>query len=621
MALAVKDVKAVSSPLWLVKALEKSGMRSVNLIVDLTNYVMLEQGQPVHTYDLRALQGGVIKAELLEKETSFKTLDDKTVQLFAGDIVIADEKSVLGVAGVMGGLDSEVKEDTTEILIEVAEFDPRKVRSTSKRLGLHTEASHRFERGVDVVKLPYVAKRLAALIQNSMKEAGLEAPEVSEELCDIYSAPHEESKIALRLERARDLLALPHLETSECVKHLESLGLTLLDKKNERMLFSIPSWRHDLIREVDLIEEVARMVGFDKIPSELPRMNIQPNKESPLISFQDEARFVLASLGLSEVITYPFSGHKDYEKLLCKEDHPLWPRVELANALNEQEAWMQTSLVPSLLKAVLHNRSHGDEGSKLFELGRSYFETNSMSSASEKSSFFDFSEKPRYLETENEKCVFERNLVSGIFDSPLQKKSWNKEEVKPNFYKVKTLLEKFFQALNIQGVTWEVPSEGEYPFFHPSRSAKLVCGSRVLGFAGELHPRASHNLGLLGESSVLFELDLDRCLSVVSRKIEVQANSKKFPPVSRDFAFLVPQHLSFGEFKECVLKNPRKKNFESLEIFDVYEGEKVAEGFKSFAVRVIFRSHQKTLGDKEVLRESDFLVSWIEKELGAQQRS
>ena len=615
VCLAVKGLKVSESPFWLLNALEASGLRPVNFVVDLTNYVMLELGQPVHAYDRRDLSGGKIQVKVLNAESDFKTLDDKTVKLISGDIVIQDGNKTFGVAGVMGGKDSEVKDDTTEIIIEAAEFCPGSVRKTSKRLGLHTDASHRFERGIDLENLSFVVKRLAHLIQSCQKDA-----EVASDLLDLYPVKRKEKRVALRLDRVRKILALTLLKTKECIDSLESIGLKLLDKTDDRMLFSIPSWRHDLVREVDLIEEVGRLIGFDKIKAEVPRMNIQPNFENPFVAFQDDARFALASLGLSEVITYPFSSEEDYKNLLCQEGEVLWPSCQLRNPLSEKESYMQTSLIPSLLKATLQNRNHGEEGTKTFEIGRAYFDSKVFEAAKKESSFFKKSLSLPYLESNTEKEVFEKGLIAGVMDSPKISKSWRSEQVEPGFFDVKALLEGFFQSLNIKNVDYRRPEEGDYPFFHPGASAALYVGDECLGFAGELHPKALSNLGLSAKPLVAFELDLERCFQAISRQIKIEAVAKKFPVVTRDFSFLVKDELSFGEFQSCVLKNPRKKFLTAVDLFDVYQGDKVPSGTKSFAARFTFQSSQKTLGDKEINRESGFLVDWLKDQVGAEQR-
>lgn len=615
VCLGVKGVKVSPSPLWLQKAMEASGLRSVNNIVDLTNYVMLEMGQPVHAYDRRDLEGDKLEVRSISKDTDFKTLDDKTVKLIPGDIVIQDSKKVVGVAGVMGGKDSEVKDDTSEIIIEVAEFDPGAVRKTSKRLALHTEASHRFERGIDIDSLDVVAKRLAHLIQACQNDV-----EIASEMVDLYSKPRKEQRVALRVDRARKLLAMPLLKTKECAKVLESIGIKLLDQADDRMLFSIPSWRHDLVREVDLIEEVGRLVGFDKIKAELPRMNIQPNGEDSFVSFQDECRSLLASLGLCEVITYPFSSHEDYSKLLCTDSHVLWPSCELQNPLSEKEGFMQTSLLPSLLKSTLQNRNHGDEGSKVFELGRSYFDSEAYEKTSEGSLFFESTPRRAYLESNHEKVVLEKSLLSGVLDSPKVSKSWENEENPVSFFDGKRVLETFFKALNIKEISYQRPDGKDYPFLHPGRSAVLMSGETLLGFLGELHPKASSNFGFSDEPLVAFELDLERLERAIQSQIKIEASAKKFPVVTRDFSFLVKEDLSYGDFYGSVFSNPRTKHLSKVDLFDVYEGDKVPEGMKSFAARFTYQSNKKTLGEKEINRESDFMVEFLKDKIGAEQR-
>lgn len=621
VALYVKGITVIPSPSWLVKSIESSGMRSVNLVVDLTNYVMLEQGQPVHAYDIRDLSGSKINVKVVQNATSFKTLDEKTVDLNKGDIVIADDSKIVGLAGIMGGKNSEVKDDTKDIVIEVAQFSPSSVRLTSKRLSLHTESSHRFERGIDIENIPYVAKRLSYLIQSCLEEAGTKPCQVAAHLTDSYRFPRKELRVALRLERVKKILALPFIKIEECVKNLESIGLKLLDKTNERMLFSVPSWRHDIVREIDLVEEVGRLVGLDKIPSELPVMNIAPNKEDPFISFQDDCRFIFASLGLSEVITYPFSSKKDYENLLCSEKNFLWPSVQLTNALNEEDSYMQTSLLPSLLKSVLQNRNYGNRASQIFEVSRGYFDVEPLRNLEKKSLFFqDLLTKKNYLESDDKKQTTERNLVSGVLDAPQIEKNWRQEEKDPNFYDIKLLIEKFFHALNINSIKYEIPSVEECPFLHPSASARIVCSEKVVGFLGELHPKVAFNYGLANRIPVAFELDLDQCLLASPNKIKVEAQVKKYPPVSRDLAFKVKNDVVFSDFKEVILKNPRRKYLSKMELFDVYEGDNLPEGFKSFASQFTFQARDKTLSEKEINKEVDSLVKWLESQIDAEQR-
>jgi phenylalanyl-tRNA synthetase beta chain len=620
VTLVIKNVTPASSPLWLVKALEKSGMRSINLIVDLTNYVMLELGQPIHAYDKKTLNGGKLVSTVLKKAQKFTTLDGKIVDLLPGDIVMMDGEKIVAIAGVMGGKDSEVTDTTKDIVIEVAQFSPPQVRATSKRLGLHTDASHRFERGIDIENIPFVAKRLASLIQSTLKEVGVPDCEVALDVQDIYPNQKLESFVTFRLDRARKILALPLLTIEECVSFLESLGLKLFEKKEDQATFSTPSWRHDLAKEIDLIEEVGRLIGLDKIPNELPSMNIRPNEESPFISFQDHCRFLLASLGMSEVITYPFSSEEDYKNLLCKEEDFLWPRVKLANPLSENESFMQTSLVPSLLKSVHQNRNYSDDGSKLFEVGRAYFEKASFSSVKRESDFFKNDLKTNYFESDKEKVVFERNLISGVLDSVSQGKTWQGEETRSDFFKVKGILENFFHALNIKYVEYRRPDERDCPFLHPGASAVLYSSDLCLGFVGELHPRVALSYDLGSSVPVLFELDLDRCLDAVSQKVSVETTEKKYPAVSRDLSFLVSSDLSFFDFKACVLKNPRKKYMTRLELFDVYEGEGVAEGKKSFAARYFFQASDKTLGENDIKKEVDSLLRFLGEQLGAEQR-
>ena len=272
------------------------------------------------------------------------------------------------------------------------------------------------------------------------------------------------------------------------------------------------------------------------------------------------------------------------------------------------------------MKAVLQNRNYSDEGSKLFEVGRAYFERAFFSSLKRESDFFKKDLKTSYLESNKEKVVFERNLISGVLDSVSQGKTWQGEEASADFFKVKGVLEQFFHALNIKHVEYRRPNERDCPFLHPGASAVLYSRDFCLGFVGELHPKVALSYDLGSLPLVLFELDLDRCLDAVSWKVSAETAEKKYPAVSRDLSFLVSSDLSFFDFKTCVLKNPRKKFMTRIELFDVYEGEGVPKGKKSFGARYFFQANDKTLGENDIKKEVDSLLRFLGEQLGAEQR-
>ena len=340
VALSIQDIQNVESPLWLRSSLEAAGMRSVNAIVDVTNFIMLENSQPIHAYDVRDIKDKLVVRRAKDGER-LTTLDDVERELSSSDIVIADSEKVVGLAGVMGGLNSEVKDDTTGIILEVAEFNPSIVRKTSKKFALHSEASHRFERGIDINALDFVAKRFATVLREVYQDlinsgVDVKLPRVSATYIDKHEISKKPKKVALRLERAKKIIGSSLITKDQAVDILQGLGFKLIDKTDDRLLFDIPSWRGDIEREVDLIEEIARVNGYDKIPYSLPRMELGNTKENPIIKFIDDWKFETASAGFSETVSFPFISEKDLENFNITSGHPLSQTVTLANPLVEE---------------------------------------------------------------------------------------------------------------------------------------------------------------------------------------------------------------------------------------------------------------------------------------------
>ena len=623
-ALSIKGVKAVPSPDWMQRRLKAAGMRPINLLVDVTNYVMLEMGQPIHAYDERFLEGGLIEVRCATLGETLTTLDGNTVKLEPGDLLICDGSKSVGLAGVMGGANSEVKSDTTDLVVEVAHFFPTQVRKTSKRLGLHTEASHRFERGIHIENIDQVSLRVGTLLERCLLEVGELAPQVSSQVLDVYPAPQTPAKIALRLPRVRSFLNLHQLSLDDCVKHLSALQFKLIDKTTERMLFEIPGFRHDIVREVDLIEEVARMEGFEKVPYELPRMNITPNFEHPIIEFTDHVKVVLAQLGLTEAISFPFHSLTDYEKLRLTKDHPYWPSKELLNPLNEEMAFMQTSLIPGLLKASRLNRHHGHKGSRLFEVGRTFYDFNAKILDKGRYPLFrdwDRDELHLTAKAHGEKSrPTERNLIAGIFDSPYRAQGWNHKEEQAHFFHGKGLIEALCASFGLHKLEWHRPTEEELPFMHPGACAKITSGDHVLGYVGELHPTSALNWELGGDCPVVFELDIEAFFLAQDQKLEVDPRPRKFPAVTRDFALVVNESLSYKDLEKAVYEFPKKKHLKQMRLFDLYQGEHIESGKKSMAASFVFESLEKTLTDKEVEKESQNLLQWLKQKVGSELR-
>ncbi len=624
-ALYISGIENGPSPRWLQKRIETAGMRPINLIVDITNYVMFEMNQPIHAYDERQVKGKSILVRKGRDAEKLTTIDKKVVDLESSDIVICDAEGAIGLAGIMGGLNSEVKDDTKNIIVEIASFDPTCVRRTAKRNAFHTEASHRFERGVDIENIIAVADRITDLFVLCSKQTGKRHPTFSKNVLDVYPKAVKRPRIALRLDRARKILGLFSLTADTCIKHLSALEFKLLDRKDDRLLFEVPLWRVDVTREIDLIEEIARLESFDKIPYRMPVMEIAPLKENPFIRFVDEAKTTLASLGMTEVITYPFTSHIDYQNLAITNDHPFHPSVELSNPLVQDHSWMQTTGIIGLLKATERNHRFQRKGARLFEFGKAFHNFSNRE--------VDFDKFPSFNGIKRQPLHFterafseasrptERHLGTFLIDYPFQKKSWAKEELAPSFFDAKQIVDSLLKAFAIKDITYARPSPEELPFLHPTASAVLKKDSTVFGWLGELHPKVAHKFGFeITQVPVVCELDLEALFKAASEKAVIESETFEFPHALRDLAFTVDTSTTHGDIINSVQSFKRRKYLESIELFDVFIGEGIPEGKKSMAYSLTFRAPGKTLQDQDVEKELASFMEWLQTSMGAVKR-
>lgn len=627
VALYVAGVAALPSPMWMKQRLVRAGTRSINLIVDASNYAMLESGQPIHTYDERDLQGGLIQVRRAASGESLKTLDGQTRQLTSDDIVIADGHKAVGLAGIMGGENSEVKADTQNIVIEVAHFHPTQVRKTAKRQGLHTEASHRFERGIDVQNLAWVARRVAELIYQGTSELKAQMvdcrlPEIASQSVDLVLESTRPRRLNLRWTRLEKISALK-LPPAEVTTILQGLGLKLVEQNAEHLQVEVPSWRHDLEREADLIEEVVRVYGYDRIPSKLPRMAIGSLPEHPLIEFLDQSKLNLAALGLSEVITFPFMSDDDFSALGISPSHPLHATLSLANPLVEQERRLRSTLLTGLIRSVLENRRHGVQGVQLFEAARSFHEPRTL--PSDRSPVWKhLADQGSHISAKalKDDRVLERNRIAGILDQPYHLKSWNQAESPAGFYQGKSLILSYLAAFGIEQLSFTPIEALDFPWLHPGAGAAIWSqAGRFLGYLGELHPRTAKAYGLdYEETPVVFELDLEEVYLCSLQARSYVSGATRFPPVSRDLALLVSSTVSYAAFEENFAAFKGKKNLKHFRVFDVYQGSNIPSGKKSMAFSLQFQAADRTLTDQEVEKELEALLLHLKSVLSAELR-
>jgi len=630
VALAVKDVKPIESPKWMQQRLIAVGMRPINLIVDATNYAMMEYAQPVHAYDARFIKNNQIIVKSSQGGETFTTLDEHERKLEKGDILICDGERPIGLAGIMGGLNSEVSDDTNTIIIEVAYFSPIQVRKTARRLGIHTEASHRFERGTDIDNVIAVAYRVADLIVQGAHEAKAAGKQVSIPIIagvpvDVYPADISKRVIAMRLSSVKQLLAMSSLTRDLAIQTLEALEFTLLDSTDDRMVFEVPFYRNDVEREIDLVEEIGRVLGYDRIPLQLPSMNIQPTPEDLFIDFQEMIRENISGLGFRETITFPFISNTELTNLGLHEDHPLYPTLTLANPLSDQYASMQTSLTPGLIRAVVGNRKHGETGTRLFECGRGYFDFSRRQIDVQKYPSFRLLSRPaRHIAGKakaDQGRPLERHLAAGIIDHPFSVKSWNLPEASASFYHGKAAVLGVFRSFSIAEPEFVRTKGDEFPFLNPNASATLKIGNRVVGYVGEIHPRTAAKFDLSpDEAPVVFEIDLETLFESMGRGQKTSFNPSRFPQTSRDLALLVDKKTTHRDFVDAVNKFKGKKHLTNYRLFDLYEGDNLPEGKKSMAYTFFFQSEERTLTDQEVELETNGLLTCFTEMLGATQR-
>lgn len=552
------------SPEWLVKRLNAIGLRSINNVVDVTNFVMMELGQPLHAFDCDRLAGKRIVVRRGGEGEVFTTLDDQQRALTASDLVICDAERPVALAGVMGGLNSEIEATTTSILLESACFKPSAVRKTSKRLGLHTESSHRFERGIDIGGVTRALDRAAALI------ALLAGGSVAQGALDIYPGKSAPLSIMFRPEKANSLLGIS-LERDQMLDILSRLECTISELAGDTVEVTPPSYRIDIEREIDLIEEVARLNGFDRIPATMPIARVVSDRPTFHQQLEKRVRDILANHGMNEIINFSFTAPDAACKLMLSEDDLRRVFIKLANPLVDEQSVMRTTLLPGLLETTARNMNFRSLDLKLFEMRRVY------------------------LPVEGDTMPREPLFVVGALTGSRDAGGWCKTDEPVDFYDAKGIIENLLDVLKIGGISWV--SDNPEPYFHPGKSCTIFSGRERIGTVGEIHPTVQENFSL--EKPVFcFELDFEKLVKLSHNKAAIVAPSR-FPDSTRDIAMLVSDDLPYVKIFDCV-NGLKIKEIEDVEIFDVYRGAGIQDGFKSIAIRIRYRSYNKTLTDEEI---------------------
>jgi phenylalanyl-tRNA synthetase beta chain len=574
-AALVSGVEVAPSPFWLRYRLHTLGLRALSNVVDATNLILLEWGHPIHGFDLHELRGSKVVVRLADEGEKMATLDGVERTFTADDLLICDGEGPVAVAGVMGGLDSEIRDETKDVLIECAYFDPRSVRRTSRRLGLHTDSSHRFERGVDPEAVPRVLASAASLI------AELGGGAAATTAIDQVAKPYESRVIDIRPSRASKLLGT-QVSKDECMAILASIGCRVVSDDDESIRAEAPSWRPDLQREVDLIEEIARVRGYDQIPTAVPRVHPSEAGTPGLLKTVDALRNAAVSTGLFEAINYGFLSTEELRKARVSTD-----AVPLANPLSEERAVMRTSLMPGLTEAAARAQRHGAQEVRLFEIARTFVPSDDVLP------------------------VEETTLAIALAGD---RAGWIGGEQPFDLYDGKGAIQAILDA--VFGRVPTLAPGNLPPFMHPKRSAAVLLESSPIGFVGEIHPDVADDLELVGRV-VYAELDVAALYALSEALGPMQATGlPKFPAVQRDIAMLVRDEFTAGEIADA-LQQASKGLAESVTLFDLYRGDQIPDGHRSLAFRVTYRDPEATLTDKRVDKVHSGLATIARKHFDA----
>jgi phenylalanyl-tRNA synthetase beta chain len=570
VARLIEDIKIKPSPFWLQERLLSVGQRPINNIVDVTNFVLMETGQPLHAFDFDCLAENRIVVRTANKGETFVTLDQKERVLDPEMLMICDGEKAVAIGGVMGGLNSEIEDNTTRVLLESAYFNPISIRRTSKRLGLNTDASHRFERGIDPEGQIAAANRATKLM------AELGGGRLISGLIDEYPNQQSVKGVKLSVKNTNRLLGT-QLKRKEIENFLKSIEFKVekmgTEKDGAILKVTPPSFRVDISRPEDLMEEVARLLEYNNIPTTFPQMPATGRSSHKEIDLRNRVRLLMAGLGFREAINYSFAHKQSGDHLRFGPADPRRQLVEILNPLTEDQAAMRTSLIPGLLETVHYNFSQQIKNLKIFEIGKIFI-----------------NEDPRHLPKETE-------ILAGLWTGSRYDASWHSQKADCDFYDIKGAVEGLLNALKIDGVQFTRLPENECTYTKPGYTGQILRGDTPLGLVGEIHPEVLANYDLK-QTSFLFELNFDHLVSVIKDTTHSMP-IPKFPAIFRDITIIVDNDL---ETQRIITEaqNPQEELVESFSLLDVFEGKPIAAGKKSVSLRVTYRSSVKTLEDEDV---------------------
>lgn len=581
----VEGVTIKPSPLWLQHRLRCSGIRPINNVVDITNYILLEYGQPLHAFDYNFLEQGQIIVRQAKPGEKIVTLDGQERELTEEMLLITDPTKAVAVAGVMGGENSEVKETTTTVLIESAYFNPKSIRRTSTGLGLRSESSLRFEKGINIETVVEACNRAAQLM------ADLAGGRILKGVADNYPTPIKRTVIHLQLDKINKVLGTA-LTDKEIKGILTRLDFLILQEDGEKITVEVPPYRPDITIPEDLIEEVARLYGYENIPVTLPEGVTSQGQKTAEQKLRDKILEVLSFRGLYEVINFSFINKNHFDKLLLPEDDSRRNAIPLLNPLSEEQGYMRTSILPGLLVNLQKNINKRNENIGIFELGKIY------------------------LPQSQGQDITREKMTLGIAVSGVLVSDWQEKGRKVDFYYLKGILEDLFDKLNIINVDF-VPCK-DNPSYHPGRTAKVYVNNEQIGILGQVHPLVLENYDLPKEVYIA-EIDVDVLFKIGQGKVEFK-QLPKFPSVSRDLAIVVKDQVLAKDLIEKI-KELGGELLVELQIFDVYKGGQIPSDSKSIAFSLTFQAMDRTLTDKEINEIFDRIQNSLGVHFGATLRA
>ena len=558
------DMNAVTLP-HIAERLTLSDQKLIDPVVDITNYIILELGQPLHAFDRDKLNGD-ISVRLAKKDESITLLDDQTLNLDASCLVISDEKEAVAFAGVMGGKDSSVTSSTSSIFLESAYFKPSVIRGKARKFGFQTEASLRFERGVDYTIQEFALNRATYLLNQTI--GGEIGSVISDSL--IKELPNHK-KINIDIDRTNKILGTT-ISTNSAIKYFKGLGLSPEATKSGKISVSSPPWRYDINIEADLVEELARLEGYDSLPEE----SLLPIYKRENISKENHLRNSLVSFGFNEIVSYAF---------ISQEDHNLYGQdqktLNVSNPISQNMSVMRTNLVSGLINTFLYNLNHGQNNQRLFEIGNTF-----------------------HIDKSNN--VSEKKLVAGLMSGKKSSDNWKEKFDNLTFYDLKGLVQDLLSDFS-QPNSYSLCN---IDFLHPGMSSAISFEKKTIGFLGSIHPVVLNKVGVK-DDLFIFSFELDKLIFESSKSFEEYS---KFPSSARDLAFVFDKEVNADEIKE-VIQNSAGEFYKDLEIFDIYEGERIDAGKKSIALSISWQSSSKTLLDGDIDTAVEKIVNSIKKEL------